>query len=196
VGLKHDVDPLLDWEWAALQPQLRGDYRAFFQLLMITGIRTSEALALRAADLWTAGGRSGIVVRRLKRPDGRADRLIVPHSGIFAALEAMGRQHRKRLFGFSRTAAWKALRRFCRAAGIRPISPHQLRHTYAVLFTRTRQLDPVSGAPMTALDMRIQLAYNLGHTNTATVEIYFRPHGHELAMRTASVGETFGAWFD
>ena len=193
---KHDVNPLLDWEWVALRAQLQGAYRAFFPLLMITGIRTSEALALRSRDLWSEGGRDGITVRRLKRPDGQTDRLIVPNVNLFAQLQALGREHRRPLFDFSRVAAWKALRRFCAAAGIRPLSPHQFRHTYAVLFTRTRQLDPVTGEAMTALDMRIQLAYCLGHTSIRTVEIYFRPHGTELMGRTASVGETFSGWFE
>ena len=193
---KHDVDPLLDWEWVALRAQLQGAYQTFFPLLMITGIRTSEALALRSSDLWNDGGRDGITVRRLKRPDAKSDRLIVPNPNLFSQLHALGREHRARLFDFTRVAAWKALRRFCAAAGIRPLSPHQFRHTYAVLFTRTRQLDPVTRAPMTALDMRIQLAYCLGHTSIRTVEIYFRPHGAELTGRTASVGETFSGWFE
>jgi integrase len=137
---KHDVDPLLEWEWMGLRPKLEGHYRAFFPLLMITGIRTSEALALRSRDLWSEGGREGITVRRLKRPDNKADRLIVPHPGLFAELQALGREHRKYLFAFSRVAAWKALRRFCAAAGIRPLSPHQFRHTYAVLFCRTSSI--------------------------------------------------------
>jgi integrase len=193
---KHDLDPILDWEWMALRDQLTANYRAFFPLLLITGVRTSEALALRSADLWSEGGQHGITIRRLKRPDNRADRLIVPNPALFAELKTLARQHRKTLFKFSRVAAWKALRRFCAGAGIRPLSPHQFRHTYAVLFTRTVQLDPVTGQPMNPLEMRIQLAYCLGHTSIRSVDIYFRPHGAELAARTAAVGNTFSSWFE
>jgi integrase len=196
VAKKQDVDPLLDWEWRALRPHLEGEYKTFFPLLLISGVRTSEALALGAGDLWRENGRAGISVRRLKRDDAPVDRLQIPNAKIFADLEGLGRMHRKHLFGFQRVAAWKALKRFCRLAGLRPLSPHQFRHTYSVLFTRTRQLDPVTGQAMTALDMRIQLAWNLGHTTIDTVEIYFRPHGDDLLGRTASVGESYGStWF-
>jgi len=194
--MKQDVDPVLEWEWAALKPQLRNAYRTFFPLLMLTGVRTSEALALRSRDLWSEDGRDGITVRRLKRRDHKIDRMIITSPTIFAELEALGRAKRPTLFDFSRVAAWKALRRFCAAAGIRPLSPHQFRHTYARLFTRTQQLDPTTGFPMTALDMRIQLARNLGHSSPRTVDVYFQPHGDELLAATASVGEEFRSWFE
>lgn len=193
---KQDVDPVLEWEWMQLKRWLENDYRTFFPLLLITGVRTSEALALRSRDLWSDQGRNGITVRRLKTQQRRADRLLVPNERLFGELEALGRIHRPTLFSFSRVAAWKALHRFCENASIRPLSPHQFRHSYAVLFTRTHQLDPTTGHPMTALDMKIQLARNLGHSSIATVEVYFQPHGDDLLGRSASVGETFKAWFD
>ena len=194
--MKQDVDPILDWEWIALKQQLRNEYKTFFPLLLITGIRTSEALALRSRDLWEINGLQGIVVRRLKRSDKRDDRLVISSPIIFAELLALGRTKRTLLFDFSRIAAWKALQRFCLAAGIRPLSPHQFRHTYARLFTRTQQLDPTTGFPMSALDQRIALARNLGHSSPRTVEHYFQPHGDELLGITASVGESFKSWFD
>jgi integrase len=196
LGTKRDVDPVLGWEWDALRQQVTGDYATFFPLLVMTGVRTSEALALQSRDLWADGDMVGITVKRLKRRDGRHDRLAVANRQLFGELERLGRAKRPLLFPFSRVAAWKALRRFCAAAGIRPLSPHQFRHTYAVLFCRTRQLDPITGHAMSALDMQIQLAHNLGHTSIATVETYFRPHGEDLLGRTASVGESFSAWFD
>ena len=193
--MKQDVDPVLEWEWQMLRPRLSGHYATFFPLLLQTGVRTSEALALRRRDLWTADGRSGIEVRRLKQSANRRDRVVVSSPWIVAELEALARAKRPLLFPFSRVAAWKALRRFCALAGIRPLSPHQFRHTYAVLFTRTRQIEPATGLPMNALDMRIQLARNLGHSSLKTVEIYFQPHGADHLARTASVGEAFAGWF-
>jgi integrase len=194
--LKQDVDPVLEWEWIALKPQLRKEYKTFFPLLLITGIRTTEALNLTARDLWEANGAHGIVVRRLKRSDNKIDRLVISSPTIFAELQALGRAKRSPLFDFSRIAAWRALQRFCLAAGIRPLSPHQFRHTYARLFVRTHQVDPTTGFPMTALDQMIALARNLGHSSHKTVEHYFQPHGDELLEITASVGETFESWFN
>ena len=191
------VDPILQHEVAALRSVTSGEWRTFFDLLLLTGIRTSEALALTPRDLWELDGRRGIHVLRLKANiEVPPAKIEIPDPVLMAQLDALARARRRTLFSFGRVAVWKALKRYCALAGIRRLSPHQFRHTYAVLFTRTRQLDPVTGQVMSPLEMRIQLAYCLGHTSERSVDIYFRPHGAELAARTASVGETFSGWFD
>ena len=188
------VDPILQHEVAALRNVVSGEWRTFFDLLLLTGIRTSEALALTARDLWELEGRRGIHVLRLKqRVDVPAAKIEIPDAVLMAQLDALARARRRHLFSFGRVAVWKALKRFCGLAGIRRLSPHQFRHTFAREHARYPFLD-VSGRPISALDHRILLAQALGHSSERWVAIYFQPHGDELMAQTAQVGAVFKDW--
>jgi len=189
----RDVDPILQTEWAMLLPHIEGEYRSFFQLLLETGVRTSEALNLRNSDLGhDLNGRTTIKVKRLKR--GKQDPpLLIVSDALGMELFALGRKRRPRLFKFSRVAAWKSLKRFCRYAGLRPLTPHQFRHTFARLFAKTVQYDQ-SGRPLSSLDHKIMLANMLGHSSTRWVEIYFQPHKSELTQASGAMSNLFAKW--
>lgn len=197
------VDPILQHEVAALRNVVSGEWRTFFDLLLLTGIRTSEALALTGNDLWELEGRRGIHVLRLKaKVDVEPAKIEIPDATLMAQLDALARdadrrargvRRRRTLFSFGRVAVWKALKRFCALAGIRRLSPHQFRHTFAREHARYPFLD-VSGRPISALDHRILLAQALGHSSERWVAIYFQPHGDELMQQTAQVGAVFKDW--
>tara|TARA_R100001086_G_scaffold178299_2_gene98710 strand:+ start:2765 stop:3340 length:576 start_codon:yes stop_codon:yes gene_type:complete len=190
---------MLQTEWVRLLPTFDKDYRVFFQLLLETGIRTSEALNLRNMDLGVIDelphhyfGRTTVKIKRLKRGKKDPPKIIVSVSLGFQ-LQALGRKRRPRLFKFSRVAAWKALQRFCRDAGVRPLAPHQFRHTFARLFAKTVQYDS-AGRPLSSLDHKLMLANMLGHSTTRWVEVYFQPHKSELTEASGATSDLFAKW--
>ena len=188
------VDPVLQAEWALLIPHFDKDYKAFFQLLLETGIRTSEALALKASDIGvhTDGIRTTVQIKRLKRGKKNIPSVIVSAS-LAGELRTLGRKRRPKLFKFSRVAAWKALKRISDYAGIRQLTPHQFRHTFARQFAKKTQYDEL-GRPLSALDHRIMLANMLGHSSIRWVETYFQPHGNELTEATGAMSDLFSTW--
>jgi integrase/recombinase XerD len=155
--------------------------RALIELLYATGMRVSELIGLRAADVnldasyltcTGKGDKQRIVpigdeavawVRRYLR-DGRA--------------ALLGKRTSTRLFvnargggsGLSRVGFWKILKGYARQAGLKTsISPHMLRHSFA-----THLLE--RGADLRAIQMM------LGHADLSTTQIY--THVLERRMRT------------
>jgi integrase len=188
------VDPVLQTEWAILVPHFDGDYQAFFRLLLETGMRTSEALSLRATDIGAhPDGRTTVKIKRLKKRRPDKEPILIISEGLAVELKTLGRKHRARLFKFSRVAAWKALKRICKSAGIRELTPHQFRHTFAREFAKTIQYDR-SGRPLSALDHRLRLAEMLGHSSTRWVETYFQPHASEITEVTGVMSNLFAKW--
>lgn len=143
--------------------------RAMLELLYATGLRVSELIGLRVGDVNLVDGYLLTVGKGRKErviPVGREalDRLRAYLDGPRAEL-LRGRETRA-LFvtprgrGFSRMGFWKLLRRHAARAGIhRPISPHQLRHSFA-----THLLE--RGADLRAVQAM------LGHADLATTQIY------------------------
>ena len=145
-------------------------HRALVMVLYGAGLRISEAVHLRCADIDSA--RMFIHVRGGK---GDKDRLVKLSPQL---LEALREQWRRRPFGVSRASDWifpnnvdskrpmasgtgqRIVARAARKAGInRRVGPHTLRHTYA-----THLLEG-------GVDLRsIQLL--LGHQNLKTTTIY------------------------
>ena len=163
--------------------------RAMIELLYATGMRVSELVAVRAADLHLdeeyltcigKGNKERIIpigahaaqwVRRYQR-EGRS---------VLAARARQVRRPEPRLFlngrggGLSRVSFWRLLTAHGRGAGIRAaISPHVLRHSFA-----THLLD--NGADLRAIQMM------LGHADISTTQIYT----HVLAARLRTVYERF-----
>lgn len=163
--------------------------RAMIELLYATGMRVSELVSVRPADLRLAeqyltcigkGSKERLIpigeqaaewVRRYAR-DGRP-----------ALVQRSARQRRAapRLFvnlrggPLSRVGFWKVLKRYGRQAGIRsPISPHVLRHSFA-----THLLE--RGADLRAIQLM------LGHADLSTTQIYT----HVLEARLRSAYERF-----
>jgi integrase/recombinase XerD len=159
--------------------------RAMIELLYATGMRVSELVSVRPADLRLdeqyltcigkgskerlipIGEQAAAWVRRYVR-DGRP--ALVQRS-------ARKRAAAPRLFvnlrggPLSRVGFWKVLKRYGRQAAVRsPISPHVLRHSFA-----THLLE--RGADLRAIQMM------LGHADLSTTQIY--THVLEARLRNA-----------
>lgn len=111
--------------------------RALVTLLVLSGLRVSEALGIDVADLDIERGHRTI---RIRRKGGKVQRLaLAPRTA--AAIDALlaGRTEGPIFTTASgrrldRHAAWKTVRRLAKRAGLeRPLSPHALRHTHATL---------------------------------------------------------------
>jgi len=142
---------------------------AMLEVLYATGLRVSELIKLRQADL---NLREGYVLTLGK---GRKERVVPLGRKALAAVQRylegprgaiLKTRSTHALFvtplgrGFSRMGFWKLLRRHARKAGItRPLSPHKLRHSFA-----THLLE--RGADLRAVQAM------LGHADLRTTQIY------------------------
>ncbi len=177
-----EVDRLLAQPDTATPRGLRD--RALIELLYATGLRVSELLALRPADVnleagyLTCTGKDGkqrIVpigdeavswVRRYQQ-SARAT-LARKGSPLRLFLNARGGS-------LSRVGFWKILKSYARTAQLRKdLSPHVLRHSFA-----THLLD--RGADLRAIQMM------LGHADLSTTQIYT----HVLEARLRAVYDRF-----
>ncbi len=155
--------------------------RALIELLYATGLRVSELINLRAADLnfeshyltTTGKGRKQRIV-----PIGDQAAHWVTRYLREARPALLRRRQSPRLFvnargggpGLTRVGFWKILKAYARQAGVdRMVSPHVLRHSFA-----THLLE--RGADLRAIQMM------LGHADLSTTEIY--THVLEARLRT------------
>jgi integrase/recombinase XerD len=163
--------------------------RAMIELLYATGMRVSELINVRAADLHLDEEYLTCVGKGDKErliPIGRqaADWVRAYQRTARPALAARARASRRvepRLFlnsrggALSRVGFWKVLTAYGRSAGIHAsISPHVLRHSFA-----THLLE--RGADLRAIQMM------LGHADLSTTQIYT----HVLEARLRTVYERF-----
>jgi integrase/recombinase XerD len=155
--------------------------RALIELLYATGMRVSELIGLRPADVnleasyLTCTGK-GDKQRIVPIGDEAAQWVGKYMREGRAAL--LGKRTSARLFvnargggpGLTRVGFWKILKGYARKAGLRAsISPHMLRHSFA-----THLLE--RGADLRAIQMM------LGHADLSTTQIY--THVLEQRMRT------------
>jgi len=180
----EEVDRLLAQPDVSTARGLRD--RALIELLYATGLRVSELISLRPADVnldasyltcTGKGDKQRIVpmgdeatdwVRRYLR-DGRP--------------ELLGKRRSPRLFinarrggtGLTRMGFWKILKAYGRGAGVTTeLSPHMLRHSFA-----THLLE--RGADLRAIQLM------LGHADLSTTQIYT----HVLQQRMRTVYDRF-----
>jgi integrase/recombinase XerD len=180
----EDVDRLIEQPVVSTPRGLRD--RALIELLYATGMRVSELLSLRPADvnldasyltcsgkgnkqrIVPIGDEAGDWVRRYVR-EGRP--------------ALLGKRSSPRLFvnakgggpGLTRVGFWKILKAYARQAGLtKGLSPHMLRHSFA-----THLLE--RGADLRAIQMM------LGHADLSTTQIYT----HVLEQRMRSVYDRF-----
>ena len=171
-------------------------YAALLSLLAATGLRISEALALRFADI-TA---DGLLIRETKF---RKTRLVPLHDTAVAGLERYVVRRRRtgsgndHVFVGSRgrplqyQAVQSTFKTLIRTAGLWPAPngrrprPHDLRHTFAV---RALQASP-AGRRRIGQHM-VALATYLGHVNIYATYWYLEATA-DLLRDIADTGETF-----
>lgn len=141
---------------------------AIIAVLYATGLRVSELINLRLADIdWSAGflrtlgkGNKERVVPLNEKAlglvanyfsDSRAKLLNEKESALLFI--------RKNGLALSRQSVWKIIKKYAQLAGIGDFSPHKIRHTFA-----THLLE--GGVNLRALQLM------LGHSDLSTTEIY------------------------
>jgi len=181
----EEVDALIAQPDVSMPRGLRD--RAMIELLYATGLRVSELVNVRAADLHAReqyltcvgkGSKERIVpigeqaadwIARYVR-DGRPQLMGTRRSAKDAVLFLNGRGGR-----LSRVGFWKILKRYGRGAGLPAmLSPHVLRHSFA-----THLLE--RGADLRAIQLM------LGHADLSTTQIYT----HVLEARLRGVYDRF-----
>ena len=180
----EDVDRLLAQPDVATPRGLRD--RALIELLYATGMRVSELIGLRPADVnldasyLTCTGKGG---KQRIVPIGDEAVVWVRRYIREARSALLRRRNSPRLFvnargggrGLTRVGFWKILRTYARQAGLKTrISPHVLRHSFA-----THLLE--RGADLRAIQLM------LGHADLSTTQIYT----HVLEQRMRDVYDQF-----
>ncbi len=160
--------------------------RALIELLYATGMRVSELVGLRPADVNLEAS--------YLTCSGKGDKQRIVPIGDEAATwvkkylresrpHLLRRRTSARLFvnargggvGLTRVGFWKILKQYARSAGLAPsLSPHVLRHSFA-----THLLE--RGADLRAIQMM------LGHADLSTTQIYT----HVLEQRLRTVYDAF-----
>ena len=180
----EEIDRLLEQPDVTTPRGLRD--RALIELLYATGLRVSELISLRPADVnldasyltCTGKGDKQRVV-----PMGDEAAAWVRRYTREGRLALLGRRSSPRLFvnargggpGLTRVGFWKILKAYGRGAGITAaLSPHTLRHSFA-----THLLE--RGADLRAIQMM------LGHADLSTTQIYT----HVLQQRMRAVYDRF-----
>jgi len=160
--------------------------RALIELLYATGMRVSELLALRPADVNLEASYLTCTGKGSKQrivPFGEAAGDWVNRYAREARPVLLGRRASPRLFvnargggpGLTRVGFWKILKRYALQAGVTTtMSPHTLRHSFA-----THLLE--RGADLRAIQMM------LGHADLSTTQIYT----HVLEQRMRNVYDRF-----
>jgi integrase/recombinase XerD len=179
-----DVDRLIAQPDVSTPRGLRD--RALIELLYATGMRVSELVTLRTADLnldasyltCTGKGEKQRIV-----PIGDEATQWVRRYLRDARPVLLGKRTSQRLFvnargggpGLTRMGFWKILKTYARKGGLpRSLSPHMLRHSFA-----THLLE--RGADLRAIQLM------LGHADLSTTQIYT----HVLEQRLRSVYDRF-----
>jgi integrase/recombinase XerD len=178
---------LLDAELAAFMDAVRSREhrnavrdRALFSLLVNTGIRPSEALAITRGDVSVTKSESTVRVHRLKaRIDAPADTLVLTHglaSVISDRLSELGPESSCKLFPMCQRQAQRVFHYYARKAGIvRRTKLYILRHTAATRMYRTTR------------DIALVQAM-LGHRSPDTTAIYAHIPRSVLQETAARVG--------
>jgi integrase/recombinase XerD len=160
--------------------------RALIELLYATGMRVSELVGLRPADINLEGSYLTCTGKGDKQrivPIGDEAAAWVRRYVRDARPALLGRRTSQRLFvnvrgggpGLTRVGFWKILKGYARSAGLAmTLSPHLLRHSFA-----THLLD--RGADLRAIQMM------LGHADLSTTQIYT----HVLEQRMRHVYDQF-----
>ena len=144
---KEEVDKLIE-------AAPGGHERMFIKTLFMTGLRISELMSLEKDTIEPDG------IRVLGK--GNKERLIPYLTPAFAKqVQVYAKGRSGKLFPWPYTDYWRYLKKLCRAAHVKQISPHKLRASIAVFMAKQGVKDPT-------------IQSFLGHTNVATTMIYTR----------------------
>jgi integrase/recombinase XerD len=178
----EDVDALIAQPDVASPLGVRD--RAMIELLYATGLRVSELVGVRVADLHLAEHYLTCIGKGSKErlvPIGEQATEWIERYRAGARRELLKGRASPRLFvnarggPLSRVGFWKILKQYVRKAGLpRTVSPHVLRHSFA-----THLLE--RGADLRAIQMM------LGHADLSTTQIYT----HVLEARLRAVYDRF-----
>ena len=180
----EEIDQLLAQPDVATPRGLRD--RALIELLYATGMRVSELIGLRPADVNVEASYLTCTGKGDKQrivPIGEEATIWVKRYLSDARGTLLGKRRSTRLFvnarggghGLTRVGFWKILKGYALQAGLnRDLSPHMLRHSFA-----THLLE--RGADLRAIQMM------LGHADLSTTQIYT----HVLEQRMRSVYDRF-----
>ena len=172
-GQITDTEPLELWEYQRIMTKLEPYWQLFYALLWETGIRVSEALQLNKRDF----EKHGVWVVRAKRKDHPREHLPLSADLYTRFRTLFSLTKRQRVFPYTASAAWLAVKRACVAAGVRKsIHPHSFRHG---LGTRARQ----AGYDI-AVVQRL-----LGHKDMRSTERYFKATKTELEAAFRKLNE-------
>lgn len=152
--------------------------RAWFALMLRAGLRVGEVTSLKVEDI-LASARANQPARLRVCGKGRKERIVLLTEDAYAVLQAWLQERPGSLHPhvflnerdggpLSENGIEYRLREYARQAGF-PVTPHQLRHTYA------RQLTE-AGMPVTSLGKL------LGHSQVSTTQIYTAGADPELAQ--------------
>lgn len=178
---RQEVESLLS------QPDVRTPIglrdRAMLELAYAAGLRVSEVVGLRLQDVDLQEGFVRVFGKRAKErwvPFGDSARSALQEYLRLARPKLLGKRSEDYLFlsergtPLSRTQFWLRLKQYARRAGIsRPVSPHTLRHSFAVHLLQ-------GGADLRAVQEM------LGHASINTTQIYTRvgiDHLREVYMK-------------
>lgn len=179
-GQITDLAPVEDWEYDAFMVRMEEEHwRLLFEILWQTGIRVQEGLSILKTDLEVRPIRSalgteespGVNINREKRTDHLRQFLPLTPD-LYNRLKQYISTHRirgERIFPYSYSGAWLALKKACVKAGIRTtIHPHLTRHGAGYrLAGLNLGLSPLAHQKL--------VAEALGHKSMKTAEIYFNP---------------------
>lgn len=145
--------------------------RAMLELAYAAGLRVSELVGLRLQDIDLREGFVRVFGKRAKErwvPFGEGARSVLQEYLHIARPKLLGKRSEDYLFlskrgtPLSRIQFWHRLKQYARRAGIaHPVSPHTLRHSFAVHLLQ-------GGADLRAVQEM------LGHASINTTQIYTR----------------------
>ena len=170
-GQITDSEPLELWEYELIIAKLEPHWQLFYALLWETGIRVTEALNLTRKDFENMG----VWVIRSKRKDHPRNHLPLS-VGLFSRFRSLFQlSMRQRVFPYTASAAWLAIKRACAAAGVRQsIHPHSFRHGFG------RRAVHANLGGNSALEQLTMVQRMMGHKSIRSTERYIKATQSEI----------------
>jgi integrase len=165
-GQQTDISPVEEWEYDQLMPHLSRHWHLFYELLWQIGPRVAEALAIVKTDI----EKGGVWITRNKRKDHIREHLPLTPD-FYERLKAYAHYIRgARVFPYSESGAWLALKNACKKAGVREtMHPHSFRHSVGY---RVANAD-LGG--LTSLAQQVTVQHVLGQKSLSSAARYFNP---------------------